>query len=228
MPPERVTAGLLAVPLRQLGAAPALTELDPAREAAAPPLRPSIRGSGSRPRPGRRFSPLAGTAVTRGAASGPRLRVHPGGAGRSASGQAAGSRGPGPRPAGVWVKGWAAAPGPAAAPRSRPAGPGRLTHLPPPPRQAAPRQQHGDRHGPPDAEPPSRGRGRRHVAGGPEAARRHRAAAAGPAMGWVREAGRRLRQWARGAEVLRKTCRQYPLFCCLLLGLSAATLLFNR
>ncbi|XP_029898702.1 sorting nexin-14 isoform X3 [Aquila chrysaetos chrysaetos] len=49
-----------------------------------------------------------------------------------------------------------------------------------------------------------------------------------PAMGWLRAAGQRLRQRARGAEVLRETCRQYPLFCCLLLGLGAATLLLNR
>ncbi|NXD81317.1 SNX14 protein, partial [Halcyon senegalensis] len=41
-------------------------------------------------------------------------------------------------------------------------------------------------------------------------------------MGWVRAAGQRLRQRAR------ETCRQYPLFCCLLLGLGAATLLLNR
>uniref|UniRef100_A0A8C8BP29 Sorting nexin-14 n=1 Tax=Otus sunia TaxID=257818 RepID=A0A8C8BP29_9STRI len=47
-------------------------------------------------------------------------------------------------------------------------------------------------------------------------------------MGWVRAAGQRLRQWARSAEVLRQICRQYPLFCCLLLGLGAATLLLNR
>ncbi|NXL11300.1 SNX14 protein, partial [Mesembrinibis cayennensis] len=47
-------------------------------------------------------------------------------------------------------------------------------------------------------------------------------------MGWLRAAGQRLRQRARGAEVLRETCRQYPLFCCLLLGLGAATLLLNR
>ncbi|XP_030908633.2 sorting nexin-14 [Melopsittacus undulatus] len=47
-------------------------------------------------------------------------------------------------------------------------------------------------------------------------------------MRWVRAAGERLRQRARGAEVLRETCRQYPLFCCLLLGLGAATLLLNR
>ncbi|NXE81897.1 SNX14 protein, partial [Cochlearius cochlearius] len=44
----------------------------------------------------------------------------------------------------------------------------------------------------------------------------------------VRAAGQRLRQRARGAEALRETCRQYPLFCCLLLGLGAATLLLNR
>ncbi|XP_062464329.1 sorting nexin-14 isoform X3 [Pezoporus occidentalis] len=47
-------------------------------------------------------------------------------------------------------------------------------------------------------------------------------------MRWVQAAGERLRQRARGAEVLRETCRQYPLFCCLLLGLGAATLLLNR
>ncbi|KAM6368198.1 sorting nexin-14 isoform 6-T8 [Alca torda] len=47
-------------------------------------------------------------------------------------------------------------------------------------------------------------------------------------MRWLRQVGQRLRQWARGAEVLRETCRQYPLFCCLLLGLGAATLLLNR
>uniref|UniRef100_A0A8B9T0K0 Sorting nexin-14 n=1 Tax=Anas platyrhynchos TaxID=8839 RepID=A0A8B9T0K0_ANAPL len=48
------------------------------------------------------------------------------------------------------------------------------------------------------------------------------------AMGWARAAAERLRQRARGAEVLRETCRQYPLSCCLLLGLAAATLLLNR
>ncbi|NXR81967.1 SNX14 protein, partial [Pycnonotus jocosus] len=32
----------------------------------------------------------------------------------------------------------------------------------------------------------------------------------------------------RGAEGLRETCRQYPLSCCLLLGLGTATLLLNR
>ncbi|OXB75558.1 UNVERIFIED_CONTAM: hypothetical protein H355_013558 [Colinus virginianus] len=47
-------------------------------------------------------------------------------------------------------------------------------------------------------------------------------------MGWLRAAGERLRQRLRGAEALRETCRQYPLFCCLLLGLAAATLLLNR
>ncbi|XP_052557978.1 sorting nexin-14 isoform X1 [Tympanuchus pallidicinctus] len=47
-------------------------------------------------------------------------------------------------------------------------------------------------------------------------------------MGWLRAAGERLRQRVRGAEALRETCRQYPLFCCLLLGLAAATLLLNR
>ncbi|NXM30534.1 SNX14 protein, partial [Oxyruncus cristatus] len=47
-------------------------------------------------------------------------------------------------------------------------------------------------------------------------------------MGWLRAAGRRLRRRLRGAEVVRETCRQYPLSCCLLLGLGAATLLLNR
>ncbi|KAM6280608.1 sorting nexin-14 isoform 2-T2 [Porphyrio hochstetteri] len=47
-------------------------------------------------------------------------------------------------------------------------------------------------------------------------------------MGWLRAAGQWLRQRTRGAEALRETCRQYPLFCCLLLGLGAATLLLNR
>uniref|UniRef100_A0A8C3I3X8 Sorting nexin-14 n=1 Tax=Chrysemys picta bellii TaxID=8478 RepID=A0A8C3I3X8_CHRPI len=46
--------------------------------------------------------------------------------------------------------------------------------------------------------------------------------------GWARAAGERLRQRARGLEALREACRQYPLFCCILLGLSAATLLLNR
>jgi len=50
----------------------------------------------------------------------------------------------------------------------------------------------------------------------------------GGTMGWLRAAGERLRQRVRGAEALRETCRQYPLFCCLLLGLAAATLLLNR
>ncbi|XP_051633891.1 sorting nexin-14 isoform X2 [Manacus candei] len=47
-------------------------------------------------------------------------------------------------------------------------------------------------------------------------------------MGWLGAAGRRLRRRLRGAEVVRETCRQYPLSCCLLLGLGAATLLLNR
>ncbi|XP_027755279.1 sorting nexin-14 isoform X3 [Empidonax traillii] len=47
-------------------------------------------------------------------------------------------------------------------------------------------------------------------------------------MGWLRAAGQRLRRRLRGAEALRDTCRQYPLSCCLLLGLGAATLLLNR
>ncbi|NXH52492.1 SNX14 protein, partial [Rhabdornis inornatus] len=41
-------------------------------------------------------------------------------------------------------------------------------------------------------------------------------------MGEVRAAGRRL------LRRLRETCRQYPLSCCLLLGLGTATLLLNR
>uniref|UniRef100_A0A670JWP8 Uncharacterized protein n=1 Tax=Podarcis muralis TaxID=64176 RepID=A0A670JWP8_PODMU len=44
----------------------------------------------------------------------------------------------------------------------------------------------------------------------------------------VRAAGEKLCRRVRGAEALRETCRQYPLFCCLLLGLSAATLLLSR
>ncbi|NWZ44706.1 SNX14 protein, partial [Brachypodius atriceps] len=47
-------------------------------------------------------------------------------------------------------------------------------------------------------------------------------------MGGVRAAGRRLLRRLRGAEGLRETCRQYPLSCCLLLGLGTATLLLNR
>ncbi|XP_041336272.1 sorting nexin-14 isoform X6 [Pyrgilauda ruficollis] len=47
-------------------------------------------------------------------------------------------------------------------------------------------------------------------------------------MGRVRAAGRRLLRRLRGAEGLRETCRQYPLSCCLLLGLGTATLLLNR
>ncbi|XP_062980976.1 sorting nexin-14 isoform X2 [Elgaria multicarinata webbii] len=47
-------------------------------------------------------------------------------------------------------------------------------------------------------------------------------------MKWVRAAGEKLCRRVRGAEALRETCRQYPLFCCILLGLSAATLLLSR
>ncbi|NXF08617.1 SNX14 protein, partial [Smithornis capensis] len=47
-------------------------------------------------------------------------------------------------------------------------------------------------------------------------------------MGWAREAARRLRRRVRGARGLREVCRQYPLSCCLLLGLGAATLLLYR
>ncbi|XP_053143186.1 sorting nexin-14 isoform X2 [Hemicordylus capensis] len=47
-------------------------------------------------------------------------------------------------------------------------------------------------------------------------------------MRWVRAAGERLCQRVRGAEALRETCRQYPLFCCILLGLIIATLLLSR
>ncbi|XP_044277622.1 sorting nexin-14 [Varanus komodoensis] len=44
----------------------------------------------------------------------------------------------------------------------------------------------------------------------------------------VRAAGERLCRRVRGVEALRETCRQYPLFCCILLALSAATLLLSR
>ncbi|XP_009563081.2 sorting nexin-14 isoform X1 [Cuculus canorus] len=47
-------------------------------------------------------------------------------------------------------------------------------------------------------------------------------------MGWARAAALRLRQRVRGAGAVREVCRQYPLSCCLLLGLGAATLLLNR
>ncbi|XP_020648291.3 sorting nexin-14 isoform X2 [Pogona vitticeps] len=47
-------------------------------------------------------------------------------------------------------------------------------------------------------------------------------------MRWARVAGERLCRRLRGLEALRDICRQYPLFCCLLLGLSVATLLFSR
>ncbi|KAJ7403708.1 hypothetical protein WISP_149524 [Willisornis vidua] len=46
-------------------------------------------------------------------------------------------------------------------------------------------------------------------------------------MRWLRAAGRRLRR-LRGAEAVRESCRQYPLSCCLLLALGAATLLLHR
>ncbi|XP_071404809.1 LOW QUALITY PROTEIN: sorting nexin-14 [Pithys albifrons albifrons] len=46
-------------------------------------------------------------------------------------------------------------------------------------------------------------------------------------MGWLRAARRRLRR-LRGAEAVRESCRQYPLSCCLLLALGAATLLLHR
>ncbi|XP_051471849.1 sorting nexin-14 isoform X2 [Apus apus] len=45
--------------------------------------------------------------------------------------------------------------------------------------------------------------------------------------GWVRAGGRRLLR-VRGGPALREACRQYPLSCCLLLALGAATLLLNR
>uniref|UniRef100_A0A8D0H3W2 Sorting nexin-14 n=1 Tax=Sphenodon punctatus TaxID=8508 RepID=A0A8D0H3W2_SPHPU len=47
-------------------------------------------------------------------------------------------------------------------------------------------------------------------------------------MGWVRTVGEWLRQRVRGAEALREACRQYPVFCCILLGSGAATLLLHR
>uniref|UniRef100_A0A8C5SVA6 Sorting nexin 14 n=1 Tax=Laticauda laticaudata TaxID=8630 RepID=A0A8C5SVA6_LATLA len=45
---------------------------------------------------------------------------------------------------------------------------------------------------------------------------------------WARAAVERLCQRARRVDVLRETCRQYPLFCCVLLGFSVATLLLSR
>uniref|UniRef100_A0A8C5WYC2 Sorting nexin 14 n=1 Tax=Laticauda laticaudata TaxID=8630 RepID=A0A8C5WYC2_LATLA len=47
-------------------------------------------------------------------------------------------------------------------------------------------------------------------------------------VGWARAAVERLCQRARRVDVLRETCRQYPLFCCVLLGFSVATLLLSR
>ncbi|XP_040839650.1 sorting nexin-14 isoform X6 [Ochotona curzoniae] len=44
---------------------------------------------------------------------------------------------------------------------------------------------------------------------------------------WVRTVGEKLKQRLR-LDVGREICRQYPLFCCLLLCLSAASLLLNR
>lgn len=44
---------------------------------------------------------------------------------------------------------------------------------------------------------------------------------------WVRSIGERLKQRLR-LDVGREICRQYPLFCFLLLCLSAASLLLNR
>lgn len=86
--------------------------------------------------------------------------------------------------------------------------PSRVCPSPPPPRHVSPAPE-APRPAPPRLPCPAR-----------------RGAAA--AMSWLRAAGQRLRQRLRGAEVLRETCRQYPLFCCLLLGLGAATLLLNR
>lgn len=44
---------------------------------------------------------------------------------------------------------------------------------------------------------------------------------------WVRTIGEKLKQRLR-LDVGREICRQYPLFCFLLLCLSAASLLLNR
>lgn len=44
---------------------------------------------------------------------------------------------------------------------------------------------------------------------------------------WVRTMGEKLKQRLR-LDVGREICRQYPLFCFLLLCLSAASLLLNR
>ncbi|XP_048350974.1 sorting nexin-14 isoform X2 [Sphaerodactylus townsendi] len=42
-------------------------------------------------------------------------------------------------------------------------------------------------------------------------------------MGWLRAA----RLWQRAAEVLREICRQYPLLCCIILGLSVVSWYFH-
>ncbi|KAM3851269.1 sorting nexin-14 isoform 1-T2 [Vipera latastei] len=47
-------------------------------------------------------------------------------------------------------------------------------------------------------------------------------------MRWARAALERLCQRARRVDFLRETCRQYPLFCCIFLGFSVATLLLSR
>lgn len=44
---------------------------------------------------------------------------------------------------------------------------------------------------------------------------------------WVRTTGEKLKQQLR-LDLGREICRQYPLFCFLLLCLSAASLLLNR
>lgn len=44
---------------------------------------------------------------------------------------------------------------------------------------------------------------------------------------WIRTMGEKLKQRLR-LDVGREICRQYPLFCFLLLCLSAASLLLNR
>lgn len=55
------------------------------------------------------------------------------------------------------------------------------------------------------------------------------AASATPAemVSWLRTMGEKLKQRLR-LDVGREICRQYPLFCFLLLCLSAASLLLNR
>lgn len=46
-------------------------------------------------------------------------------------------------------------------------------------------------------------------------------------VSWVRAMGKKLKQRLR-LDVGREVCRQYPLFCFLLLCLSVASLLLNR